>query len=76
MTESTSGAVLSWVSATVVLLLSGAANAGMPFAELRGVPEHLGAHSLAVDPDWLWAALLLLAVIVSLWVFHRRDRSK
>ena len=69
----------SLFSATFTLLLAAlpaTANAGMQFTELRGVAEHLGAHSLAIDLDWFWGTLLLLAVVVTLWVFHRRDRSK
>lgn len=62
--------------ATLLAALPAAANADMQFAELRGVPEQLGAHTLAICLDWFWAPLLLLAVVVTLWVFHRRDRSK
>jgi len=57
-------------------LLPASAAAGLHFAEFRGVPEHLGARSLLVDAEWFWAGLLLLAVVVSLWVFYWRDRSK
>lgn len=66
--------------AVLVLLAAGTASlpasAGLHFAELRGVPEHLGVRSLSVDAEWFWASLLLLAVVVSLWFFHWRDRSK
>ena len=74
-----SKAAMSLVAATVAVVLAvlpGAANAHGPFSELRGVPEQLGMHKWAMDSDWLWSALLLLAVIVSLWAFHRRDRRK
>ena len=50
--------------------------AGVSLAELHGVPEQLGAHRLAVDGDELWALGLLIGVVVTLWVFHRKDRSK
>jgi len=59
-----------------VAMLPALAVAGPPFAELRGVPELLGASSLAVEAEWIWATLLLLAVVAALWIFHRRDRRK
>ena len=62
--------------AGALTLLPGLADASMHFAELSGVPEQLGAHSLNVDCDWLWATLLLLAVVGTLWGFSRRDRRK
>lgn len=62
--------------ALLLAILPGVAQAHMQFTELRGVAEHLGAHNMAVDVDWFWATLLLLAVVVTLWAFHRRDRSK
>ena len=52
------------------------ASAGVALAELHGVPEQLGAHRLAVDGDELWALVLLVGVVVTLWIFHRKDRSK
>lgn len=52
------------------------ASAGVALAELHGVAEQLGSHRLAVDGDELWALLLLVGVVVTLWVFHRKDRSK
>ena len=52
------------------------AMAGVALPELHGVPEQLGAHRLAVDGDELWALVLLIAVVATLWVFHRNDRSK
>lgn len=57
-------------------LLPNFADASMHFAELSGVSEQLGAHSMNVDCDWLWATLLLLAVVVTLWGFSLRDRRK
>ena len=60
----------------VASLCAFGASAGVSLAELHGVPEQLGAHRLAVDGDELWALVLLVAVVVTLWVFHRKDRSK
>ena len=62
--------------AVVLTLLPSVADASMHFAELSGVAEQLGAHSLSVDCDWIWATLLLLAVVVTLWGFSLRDRRK
>ena len=50
--------------------------AGVALPELHGVPEQVGAHRIAVDGDELWALVLLVGVVVTLWVFHRKDRSK
>lgn len=77
--KATTRRVISLAAAGLAVLLAtlpGVAQARMQFTELRGVPEHLGAHNLALDLDWFWATLLLLAVVVTLWLFHRRDRSK
>ena len=65
----------------VALALFGAlaattASAGLALPELHGVPEQLGAQRIAVDGDELWALVLLVGVVVTLWVFHRKDRSK
>ena len=68
-----------WLTAVVAMLLPmapGAAVADAQFAEFRGVPEQLAARTLAIDCGWFWVALLLLAVVVMLWAYHRRDRSK
>jgi hypothetical protein len=69
---------------SIVLALAGlfaaltafGASASVALPELHGVAEQLGAHRLAVDGDELWALVLLIAVVVTLWIFHRKDRGK
>ena len=59
-----------------LLAAPGLATADAQFAEFRGVPEQLAAHGISIDCDWAWGSLLLLAVVVMLWAYLRRDRGK